>query len=140
MVTEKFTPQYFCAGCTITKNMIYSPVPETNNVPGFQRSDNGHGIDSDHYPWSISSQYLAVGDAFTVQSIRAEDDTYPNDNENMYWEIRLTANAEVYKKKGSTFEPTGVTYTPSQIFYHAYDFMNTSSFANSDFWFPKNNS
>ena len=143
MVTEKFTPQYFCAGCTITKNMIYSPVPETNGEPGWQKNDMGIPIDSDQHPWAISSKFLAVGENFEVVTIDGSDSTYPHDTALTYYEIHLSAPAEVYEKKTingkTTYVPTGLIFNPDQIFYHNYNFLSGGTIASS-FWYPKNQS
>ncbi len=122
MAIEEFEANSYCAICTVTNNMIWSPVPETNGLGGWQEKNApvGYRIDTDEYPWAINSKYLGVS-SFTKTHIRASDDTYESDDNESYWEIVLNTPGTVYTKKNNKYVETGLVYPAGSVFYKNYN-------------------
>lgn len=103
--------------------MIWSPVPEINDVPGWQKHNNkvnDKGID--HGEGTTNSMGLGIG-TINYRHISSKDDTYLHDDNFSYWEIELTSPARLYSFKQSTktYTPTDIIYPTGFIFYKNYN-------------------
>ncbi len=103
--------------------MIWSPVPEINDVPGWQEyanKVNENGLD--HGRGTTNGMGLGIG-TINYKHISSKDDTYPDDDNYSYWEITLTSPARLYSYKQSTkiYTPTDIIYPTGSIFYKNYN-------------------
>lgn len=120
---QQFVPQYCTQECSAPANMIWSPVPETNGLGGWQEHGThmptGYTMDNKHL--EFSGLYLGVT-TFEKRHISSEDDTYEYDDNASYWEIQLTGPAWAYRKKnGKYVKETGYDWiVPGKIFYRNY--------------------
>ena len=133
LMAEKFEPQEFVAICEVPHDMLWSPVHEDNNIPGWQEHNvnlpsGGH---VDNYYGLANSRYLSLV-GYQVRHIKAEDATYDNDNSASYWEIVLTEPGYLYKKDNHghlVIDTTKPTVPAGSIFYKNY---SESFFSGSD--------
>ena len=127
LMVEKFVPQNYCYVCDAPRDMLWSPVDEDNGIPGWQSSDTGlpSGSHIDNKDKNPISLYLGCT-GFTWRIVKAEDNTYDQDNHNTYWEIKLTGPASLFKKSGNLFTEVdgSPTYAAGAIFYKNYDAVN----------------
>ena len=122
MAFEEFRADSYCAICPIPAAMVWSPVPEINDVPGWQERTHvdGHGLD--HGVGTTNSKGLGVG-TIEYRHISADDNTYEHDDNHSYWEIKLTSPARLYDYHNNThtYTETDFVYPAGSIFYKNYN-------------------